>query len=58
MKPLRDCQRRILVIHVEIQDADDPQPTNTALEAISDYFARTWNANVTTSLFSDYIEGP
>jgi hypothetical protein len=47
---------RVLMIRVEIEDPDDPQPTDAALHAIADYFAREWNANVTSSLFSDFTE--
>lgn len=46
--------RRTLRIDIEIQAASETPPTTDPLvEAIADYVAREWNANVTASLVYD-----
>lgn len=50
--------RRALRIDLEILDPEEPKPLNTLTEAVADYVAREWNANVSAHIVYDSDDDP
>jgi hypothetical protein len=50
--------RRTLRIDIEIQDPAEPNSLGMLVDAISDYVAKEWNANVTANVIYDSDEDP